>query len=75
MLAANNDRLPPMWTPQRFLTYLRWAWLIEGGAQDRLAPVVPAELVVRATCGSPRTRALAAATPAEARSTITTEGA
>jgi hypothetical protein len=33
VLAANNDRLPPMWTPQRFLTYLRWAWLIEGGAQ------------------------------------------
>ncbi len=49
--------------------------LIEGGVQDRLAPVVPAELVVRATCGSPRTRALEAATPAEARSTITTEGA
>src|SRR5262245_60581565 len=22
-----------MWTPKRFLTYLRWAWLIEGGAQ------------------------------------------
>jgi hypothetical protein len=33
VLAANNDRLPPMWTPQRFLTYLRWAWLIEGAAQ------------------------------------------
>jgi hypothetical protein len=33
VLAANNDRLPPLWTPQRFLTYLRWAWLIEGAAQ------------------------------------------
>jgi hypothetical protein len=22
-----------MWTPKRFLTYLRWAWLIEGAAQ------------------------------------------
>jgi hypothetical protein len=33
VLAANNERLPPMWTPRRFLTYLRWAWLIEGGAQ------------------------------------------
>lgn len=33
VLAANNDRLPPMWTPRRFLTYLRWAWLIEGAAQ------------------------------------------
>jgi hypothetical protein len=33
VLAANNDRLPPMWTPRRFLTYLRWAWLLEGGSQ------------------------------------------
>jgi hypothetical protein len=33
VLAANNDRLPPMWTPPRFLTYLRWAWLIEGASQ------------------------------------------
>lgn len=33
VLAANNEALPPMWTPQRFLTYLRWAWLIEGAAQ------------------------------------------
>jgi hypothetical protein len=33
VLAANNPRLPPMWTPRRFLTYLRWAWLVEGGAQ------------------------------------------
>jgi hypothetical protein len=33
VLAANNRALPPMWTPRRFLTYLRWAWLIEGAAQ------------------------------------------
>src|SRR5215203_4947104 len=33
VLAANNDQLPPMWTPRRFLTYLRWAWLSEGAAQ------------------------------------------
>jgi hypothetical protein len=33
VLAANNEALPPLWTPRRFLTYLRWAWLIEGGAQ------------------------------------------
>ncbi len=33
VLAANNDRLPPMWTPRRFITYLRWAWLVEGAAQ------------------------------------------
>jgi hypothetical protein len=33
VFAANNERLPPMWTPRRFLTYLRWAWLVEGAAQ------------------------------------------
>jgi hypothetical protein len=33
VLAANNPALPPLWTPRRFLRYLRWAWLIEGGAQ------------------------------------------
>ncbi|MGA7436254.1 MAG: hypothetical protein WBW44_11670 [Solirubrobacterales bacterium] len=33
VLAANNERLPPPWTPTRFLRYLRWAWLVEGGAQ------------------------------------------
>jgi hypothetical protein len=33
VLAANNAELPPMWTPRRFVTYLRWAWLIEGAAQ------------------------------------------
>jgi hypothetical protein len=33
VLAANNGQLPPMWTPRRFLTYLHWAWMIEGAAQ------------------------------------------
>jgi hypothetical protein len=33
VLAANNPALPPMWTPKHFLSYLRWAWLIEGAAQ------------------------------------------
>jgi hypothetical protein len=33
VLAANNDRLPPMWTPRRFIRYMRWAWLMEGAAQ------------------------------------------
>jgi hypothetical protein len=33
VVAANNTALPPMWTPSRFLTYLRWAWLIEGASQ------------------------------------------
>jgi hypothetical protein len=33
VLSANNELLPPMWTPRRFLTYLRWAWLYEGSAQ------------------------------------------
>lgn len=33
VIAANNTRLPPPWGPRRFARYLRWAWLIEGGAQ------------------------------------------
>src|SRR5215218_2656379 len=33
VLAANNEQLPPMWTPRRFFTYLHWAWMIEGAAQ------------------------------------------
>jgi len=33
VLAANNPSLPPMWTPRRFITYLRWAWLVEGASQ------------------------------------------
>ena len=33
ILAANNERVPPMWTPRRSLTYCGWAWLIEGAAQ------------------------------------------
>ena len=33
VLAANNESIPPPWTPGRFLNYLKWAWLVEGGAQ------------------------------------------
>jgi hypothetical protein len=33
VLASNNPELPPAWTPRRFARYLRWAWLVEGGAQ------------------------------------------
>lgn len=33
VIAANNPKLPPSWTPPRFARYLRWAWLVEGGAQ------------------------------------------
>jgi hypothetical protein len=33
VIATNNDRLPPPWGLRRFGRYLRWAWLIEGGAQ------------------------------------------
>ncbi len=33
VLAANNELLPPTWTPRRFFRYLRWAWMIEGGSQ------------------------------------------
>jgi hypothetical protein len=33
VVAANNPELPPSWTPRRFGRYLRWAWLVEGGAQ------------------------------------------
>ncbi len=32
-LATHNRRLPPPWGPAKFVRYLRWAWLIEGGAQ------------------------------------------
>ena len=33
VIATNNDHLPRPWGPRRFARYLRWAWLIEGGAQ------------------------------------------
>jgi len=33
VLAANNPKIPPPWGPRAFGRYLRWAWLIEGGAQ------------------------------------------
>src|SRR5918996_604904 len=33
VLATANTRLPPPWGPRKFLRYIRWAWLIEGGSQ------------------------------------------
>jgi hypothetical protein len=33
VLGANNEQLPPPWRIRGFARYLRWAWLIEGGAQ------------------------------------------
>ena len=33
VLAANNPRLPPPFSPRRFAAYLRWAWLVAGAAQ------------------------------------------
>jgi hypothetical protein len=33
VLGQNNDRIPPPWGVRPFARYLRWAWLIEGGAQ------------------------------------------
>jgi hypothetical protein len=32
-LAAHNEQIPPPWGPRAFRRYLKWAWLIEGGAQ------------------------------------------
>jgi len=28
-----QHRAAALWTPRRFVRYLRWAWLVEGGAQ------------------------------------------
>lgn len=33
VLAANAPEIPPPWGPRRFLRYVRWAWLVEGGSQ------------------------------------------
>src|SRR3954447_18061632 len=33
VLGTSNPLLPPPWGPRRFGRYLRWAWLVEGGAQ------------------------------------------
>jgi hypothetical protein len=33
VIAANNPSLPPPWGPRKFARYVRWAWLMEGGAQ------------------------------------------
>lgn len=33
VVAANNRRLPPPFTPRRFAAYVRWAWLVAGAGQ------------------------------------------
>ena len=33
VIAANNGRMPPPWSPSNFRRYLEWAWLVEGSAQ------------------------------------------
>jgi hypothetical protein len=54
LLAANNGRLPPTWTPRRFARYLRWAWLIEGAAQyfSGQVPLFRAAVITRLREGS-----------------------
>ena len=32
-LASHNDEIPPPWNPTSFNRYIKWAWLVEGGAQ------------------------------------------
>jgi hypothetical protein len=57
VIAANNERLPPPWGPRRFARYLRWAWLIEGGAQyfTGQAPRFRAAVNLRIRQGKPPT--------------------
>jgi hypothetical protein len=33
VVGANNPRLPPPFSPRRFTTYVRWAWLAAGAGQ------------------------------------------
>jgi hypothetical protein len=55
VLGANNDRLPPPWGVRRFARYLRWAWLIEGGAQyfSGQSPLFRAAVSTRMRQGKP----------------------
>jgi hypothetical protein len=55
VIAANNESLPPPWGPRRFARYLRWAWLIEGGAQyfSGQVPLFRAAVHTRSRRGSP----------------------
>jgi hypothetical protein len=55
VLGANNQRLPPPWGPRRFARYLRWAWLIEGGAQyfAGQVPLFRAAVIRRMREGAP----------------------
>jgi hypothetical protein len=55
VIAANNESLPPPWGPRRFARYLRWAWLIEGGAQHYAGqvPLFRAAVHTRMRRGTP----------------------
>jgi hypothetical protein len=55
VLAANNDQLPPPWSPRRFARYLRWAWLIEGAGQyfSGQVPLFRAAVIRRMREGGP----------------------
>jgi hypothetical protein len=57
VLAANNDQLPPPWSPRRFGRYLRWVWLIEGAAQyfSGQVPLFRAAVIRRMREGGPPT--------------------
>lgn len=55
VLGANNQSLPPPWGPRRFARYLRWAWLVEGGAQyfAGQVPLFRAAVIRRMRDGGP----------------------
>src|SRR5918996_1548391 len=55
VIAVNSRQLPPPWGPRRFARYLRWAWLIEGGAQYFAGhvPLFRAAVNVRVRQGKP----------------------
>ena len=66
VLGINNERLPPPWGMRGFARYLRWAWLIEGGAQY-FAGQVP---LFRAAVNTRMRRGRAPAFPPSARDAI-----
>lgn len=53
VLAHHNPRMPPPWGPRSFARYLRWAWLVEGGAQyfSRQVPAFRTAMLRRLTEG------------------------
>lgn len=57
VIGANNASLPPPWGPRRFSRYLRWSWLVEGGAQyfAGQVPLFRAAVQTRLRAGDPPT--------------------